>query len=69
MKYLLIYIILIVIALYSIPEKYVPNRGYYRYGSIDTNPARRVSGPFDTCSPEDLEGCVLNNPYEGLPLP
>ena len=33
----------------------------YRYGFIDTNPARRVSDAFD--SPEQI------NVYEGLPLP
>lgn len=41
----------------------------YRYGLVDTNPARRVSGFFDACSPENMEHCPRNNPYEGLPLP
>lgn len=41
----------------------------YRYGLVDTNPARRVSGFFDACSPENMEDCPRNNPYEGLPLP
>tara|TARA_B110000211_G_scaffold177753_1_gene200949 strand:+ start:48 stop:239 length:192 start_codon:yes stop_codon:yes gene_type:complete len=36
-------------------------RADYRYGFIDTNPARRVSDAFD--SPN------IDNPYEGLPLP
>lgn len=36
---------------------------------VDTNPARRVSGFFDGCSPENMEDCTRNNPYEGLPLP
>lgn len=35
----------------------------------DTNPVRRVSGFFDGCSPENMEDCTRNNPYEGLPLP
>lgn len=41
----------------------------YRYGLVDTNPARRVSNFFDACSPENMEDCPRNNPYEGLPLP
>ena len=41
----------------------------YRYGFVDTNPTRRVSGFFDNCSPENMEDCKRNNPYEGLPLP
>ncbi len=41
----------------------------YRYGLVDTNPARRVSNFFDACSPENMEDCKRNNPYEGLPLP
>lgn len=41
----------------------------YRYGLVDTNPARRVSNFFDACSPESMEDCPRNNPYEGLPLP
>lgn len=41
----------------------------YRYGLVDTNPARRVSNFFDACSPENVEDCPRNNPYEGLPLP
>lgn len=36
-------------------------RTAYRYGFVDTNPARRVSDAFD--SPEH------RNVYEGLPLP
>ncbi len=41
----------------------------YRYGLVDTNPTRRVSNFFDACSPENMEDCPRNNPYEGLPLP
>ena len=41
----------------------------YRYGYVDTNPVRRVSGFFDGCYPENMEDCTRNNPYEGLPLP
>jgi hypothetical protein len=40
-----------------------------RYGFVDTNPSRRVSGFFDNCSPENMEDCQRNNPYEGLPKP
>lgn len=70
MKYL--YILLFAFALYIVfnaPEKYESSRADYRYGSIDTNPDSRVSGPFDGCSPEDMSGCVISHPYEGLPLP
>jgi len=42
------------------PEKY-SGRTDYRYGFVDTNPARRVSDAFD--SPEH------KNVHEGLPLP
>lgn len=42
-------------------EKYRAGRNAYRYGFVDTNPARRVSNAFD--SPN------ITNPYEGLPLP
>lgn len=62
MNYL--YIALIALALYiayKAPETYESGRVDYRLGFIDTNPMRRVSGPFD--------GGALNNPYEGLPLP
>ena len=41
----------------------------YRYGFVDTNPVRRTSQFFDKCSPENMEDCSRNNPYEGLPLP
>jgi hypothetical protein len=54
---------LILIALYMSnrqPEKY-SGRAAYRYGFVDTNPARRVSDAFD--SPE------YRNVHEGLPLP
>lgn len=42
-------------------EGYENGRASYRYGFVDTNPARRVSDAFD--SPE------YKNVYEGLPLP
>lgn len=50
-------------------EPYRPQGSEYRYGFIDSNPARRTSQFFDTCSPENMEDCSRNNPYEGLPLP
>ena len=54
---------LILLALYMSnrqSEKY-SGRAAYRYGFVDTNPARRVSDAFD--SPEH------RNVHEGLPLP
>ena len=50
-------------------EKYMPIGADYRYNTVDTNPARRIAGFFDNCSPENMEDCKRNNPYEGLPLP
>ena len=50
-------------------ERYTSGRADYRYGFVDTNPTRRTSGFFDNCSPENMEDCSRNNPYEGLPLP
>ena len=50
-------------------EKYRPPNADYKYGFVDTNPARRVGAFFDNCSPENMEDCSRNNPYKGLPLP
>ena len=50
-------------------EKYRSAEAVYSYGDIDTNPMRRTSQFFDTCSPENMADCKRNNPYEGLPLP
>jgi steroid 5-alpha reductase family enzyme len=50
-------------------EKYRPVGADYRYNTVDTNPMRRTAGFFDNCSPENMEDCERNNPYEGLPLP
>lgn len=54
---------------FKMSEKYTPPQSPYRYDLVDTNPSRRVSGFFDGCSPENMEECTRNNPYEGLPLP
>jgi hypothetical protein len=62
----------VVIAVYLMmkcKEMYRPEQSDYRYGFVDTNPVRRTSQFFDTCSPENMEDCTRNNPYEGLPLP
>ena len=53
----------------QLAEKYRPAGADYRYGFVDTNPVRRTGQFFDTCSPENMEDCSRNNPYEGLPLP
>jgi len=50
-------------------EKYRSVDADYSYNFVDTNPVRRTSQFFDTCSPENMEDCKRNNPYEGLPLP
>jgi len=62
-RLLLTVAILIVITwmVYRSCENYVSGRTDYRYGFVDTNPARRVSDAFD--SPNQ------KNVYEGLPLP
>lgn len=61
--------VIVVFLMMKCKEKYIPNQSAYRYGFVDTNPARRTSQFFDTCSPENMEECSRNNPYEGLPLP
>ena len=64
-----LYVAIVIITMMS-KENYSSGRVDYRYGgNYDTNPARRVGGFFDTCSPENMEDCQRNNPYEGLPLP
>ena len=65
MKVLFAIVIIVVLYLTTQREKFTA----YRYGLVDTNPARRVSSFFDACSPENMEDCPRNNPYEGLPLP
>jgi hypothetical protein len=42
-------------------ENYVSGHNDYRYGFVDTNPARRVSDAFDSPNQKDV--------YAGLPLP
>ena len=61
--------VIVVFLMMKCKEKYIPDKSAYRYGFVDTNPARRTSQFFDTCSPENMEDCSRNNPYEGLPLP
>lgn len=62
-RYLLAVAVLVVVVwmIYKSKETYRSGRTDYRYGFIDTNPARRVSDAFD--SPD------RRNVYEGLPLP
>jgi hypothetical protein len=63
MKYLLPLAVLIVVVwmVTRADEKYTAGRPDYRYGFVDTNPARRVSDAFDSPNRRDI--------YEGLPLP
>lgn len=61
--------VIVVFLMMKCKEKYIPDQSAYRYGFVDTNPVRRTSQFFDTCSPENMEDCSRNNPYEGLPLP
>jgi hypothetical protein len=62
-RLLLTIAVLIVVAwmVFRSCENYVSGRSAYRYGFVDTNPARRVSDAFD--SPKH------RNVYEGLPKP
>ena len=55
--------VVVVIAwmVYRSTEAYQSGRMDYRYGFVDTNPARRVADAFD--SPDH------QNVYAGLPLP
>ena len=64
MKALFAIVIIVILYLTTQREKFT---AYHRL--VDTNPARRVSSFFDGCSPENMEDCKRNNPYEGLPLP
>ena len=50
----------IVYVIYCVREGYNTGRGDYRYGFVDTNPARRVSDVFDSPERSDI--------YSGLPL-
>ena len=69
LKYIIVLYVAISLLIFFNKEKYSSGRHDYRYGIVDTNPARRVSAAFDACSPENMEDCKLGNPYEGLPLP
>lgn len=69
LKYIIVLYVAISLLIFFNTEKYSSGRPGYRYGFVDTNPERRVSGVFDNCSPENMEDCKLSNPYEGLPLP
>lgn len=51
----------IVYVVYCVREGYTNGRADYRYGFVDTNPARRVSDAFDSPERSDI--------YSGLPLP
>jgi hypothetical protein len=65
----IILVMVILFFAFSMMETYTPAQSAYRYDLVDTNPKRRVSGFFDGCSPENMEDCTRNNPYDGLPLP
>ncbi|QIG59545.1 hypothetical protein [Dishui Lake phycodnavirus 2] len=59
-----LFLILVATALMWRCEKYMMD------SRVDTNPMRRRSQFFDTCSPENWEDCELSNdPFAGLPLP
>ena len=64
-----LFVVTIFIVLRCLKETYRAQQSDYRYGFVDTNTARRTSQFFDNCSPENMEDCTRNNPYEGLPLP
>ena len=50
-------------------SKYKPYRREYVRDTINTNPAKRQSGPFDGCSPEDFGACKTSTKqFEGRPL-
>jgi len=66
---LLLVVVGIVYLITNRSENYRAHQSDYRYGMIDTNPVRRIAGFFDNCSPENMEDCKRNNPYEGLPMP
>jgi hypothetical protein len=50
-------------------EGYTSVRDEWKTDRIDFNIARRVSGFFDRCSPENLEDCKRGRTgFEGLPI-
>lgn len=50
-------------------SRYKPYRREYVRDTINTNPAKRQSGPFDGCSPEDFGACKTSTKqFEGRPL-
>ena len=50
-------LVLLLVAFKKRSEMYRSLGAAYRLGFVDTNPARRVSGPFDSCSPENWADC------------
>jgi hypothetical protein len=51
MLFFTLFLVLVAIALMSRCEKYIMD------ARVDTNPMRRRSQFFDTCSPENFEDC------------
>jgi hypothetical protein len=62
-------IFLAVILIKRQKSKFKPYRREYVRDTINTNPAKRQSGPFDGCSPEDFSACKTSTKqFEGRPL-
>jgi len=62
-------IFLAVILIQKQKSKFKPYRREYVRDTINTNPAKRQSGPFDGCSPEDFSACKTSTKqFEGRPL-
>jgi hypothetical protein len=62
-------IFLAVILIKKQKSKFKPYRREYVRDTINTNPAKRQSGPFDGCSPEDFSACKTSTKqFEGRPL-
>ena len=62
-------IFLAVILIQKQKSKFKPYRREYVRDTINTNSAKRQSGPFDGCSPEDFSACKTSTKqFEGRPL-
>jgi len=62
-------IFLAVILIKRRKSRFKPYRREYVRDTINTNPAKRQSGPFDGCSPEDFSACKTSTKqFEGRPL-
>jgi DNA-directed RNA polymerase subunit M/transcription elongation factor TFIIS len=58
----LVVVLIVFVVSIQAGEKYRPRQSDYRYGFVDTNPMRRTSQFFDTCSPENMAHNLKHSP-------